>query len=165
MRWDEIEMEDSQLARNMISREWTSTTAAQPYELFTHIQPRFIQIPIVSVVLRGWKPHRLLIFGHDKAGRDKAKGLALAKIEERVRTLGHWVWMCSPLSLLAHKKLSTNDSQGLRNDAHGCTCNRGQKHVPWWSQIYIYIWATVKISEDQFSREGLKMTSDMHETL
>ena len=31
--------------------------------------------------------------------------------------------------------------------------------------IYIYIWATVKISEDQFSREGLKMTSDMHETL
>ena len=27
------------------------------------------------------------------------------------------------------------------------------------------IWATVKISEDQFSREGLKMTSDMHETL
>ena len=31
--------------------------------------------------------------------------------------------------------------------------------------ICIYIWATVKISEDQFSREGLKMTSDMHETL
>ena len=29
----------------------------------------------------------------------------------------------------------------------------------------IFIWATVKISEDQFSREGLKMTSDMHETL
>ena len=29
----------------------------------------------------------------------------------------------------------------------------------------IYIRATVKISEDQFSREGLKMTSDMHETL
>ena len=27
------------------------------------------------------------------------------------------------------------------------------------------IWATVKISEDQFSREGLKMTLDMHETL
>ena len=26
-------------------------------------------------------------------------------------------------------------------------------------------WGTVKISEDQFSREGLKMTSDMHETL
>ena len=116
MRWDEIDMEDSQLARNMISREWTSTTAAQPYELFTRVQPGFIQIPIVSVVLRGWKPHRLLIFGHDKAGRDKAKGLALAKIEERVRTLGHWVWMCSPLSLLAHKKLSTNDSQGLHND-------------------------------------------------
>ena len=87
MRWDEIDMEDSQLARNMISREWTSTTAAQPYELFTRVQPGFIQIPIVSVVLRGWKPHRLLIFGHDKAGRDKAKGLALAKIEERVRTI------------------------------------------------------------------------------
>ena len=50
MRWDEMEMEDSQLARNMISKEWTSTTAAQPYELFTRVQPRFIQIPIVSVV-------------------------------------------------------------------------------------------------------------------
>lgn len=47
--------------------------------------------------------HRLLIFGHDKAGRDKAKGLALAKIEERVRTLGHWVWMCS-LSVSWHTK-------------------------------------------------------------
>ena len=30
---------------------------------------------------------------------------------------------------------------------------------------YRIIRATVKISEDQFSREGLKMTSDMHETL
>ena len=35
-----------------------------------------------------------------------------------------------------------------------CTCLTG-----------LFIWATVKISEDQFSREGLKMTSDMHETL
>jgi len=35
----------------------------------------------------------------------------------------------------------------------------------WVIFLIIYIWATVKISEDQFSREGLKMTSDMHETL
>lgn len=39
------------------------------------------------------KSERLLIFGHDKAGRDKAKGLALAKIEERVRTQEEeWDW-------------------------------------------------------------------------
>lgn len=31
------------------------------------------------------KSERLLIFGHDKAGRDKAKSIALAKIDERVR--------------------------------------------------------------------------------
>ena len=46
--------------------------------------------------------------------------------------------------------------------------------LKWWNVIAFlapkteslgFIWATVKISEDQFSREGLKMTSDMHETL
>ena len=33
------------------------------------------------------------------------------------------------------------------------------------NDIFYNMGATVKISEDQFSREGLKMTSDMHETL
>ena len=32
-------------------------------------------------------------------------------------------------------------------------------------KLLLYIWATVKTREDQFSREGLKMTLDMHETL
>lgn len=137
-------MEDSQLARNMISREWTSTTAAQPYELFTRVQPGFIQIPIVSVVLRGWKPHRLLIFGHDKAGRDKAKGLALAKIEERVRTLGHWVWMCS-LSVSWH----TKNYQPTIHKA--CAMTPMAAHVVGAKRvilddpkyIYIYIWYNI----------------------
>ncbi|CAK8986413.1 unnamed protein product [Durusdinium trenchii] len=34
------------------------------------------------------KSQRLLIFGHDKAGREKAQTIAFAKIEERVRTSG-----------------------------------------------------------------------------
>ena len=65
--------------------------------LQTYVYGRYVHDCHMWSVVQAWglkqqlpKPTaRLLIFGHDKSGREKAKGIALAKIDERYRTDGY----------------------------------------------------------------------------
>ena len=76
--------------------------------------------------------------------------------------------LCSPSHWIAHLPgCLPARSSSLATSLSFYSIWFGQVWSIWCTFLLIlcYSWATVKLSEDQFSREGLKMTLDMHETL